>query len=122
MALDERRAWFIVDPWHIRPTPAPDALEGFFRRTLGLMSRSDPNGQGKLARFLEWLAFGRKGQATEVDRRGRAPGTTSKRLFTTGPNERDPTDVKEVWFVGCHSGKRTVFRCQVLHSISPMTT
>ncbi|CAE6404265.1 unnamed protein product [Rhizoctonia solani] len=97
MALDERRAWFVVDPWHICPTPRSGFFGGFLRR------RKDPNDQSWLARFVEWLIFGGCKQSPEIERHGRVPGETAKKLFTSSPNLRSPTDVKEVWFAGCHS-------------------
>ncbi|KEP53038.1 DUF2235 domain protein [Rhizoctonia solani 123E] len=94
MALDERRAWFVVDPWHIRPTP----------RSGGLFSgRNDPNDQSLVARYVEWLTFGGCKELPEVERHGRASGETSKKLFSASPNARSPTDIKEVWFAGGHS-------------------
>ncbi|KAJ1308390.1 hypothetical protein OPQ81_004096 [Rhizoctonia solani] len=97
MALDERRARFVVDPWHIRPTPP----SGFLGGLLG--GRKNPNDQSWFARFIEWLTFGYCEDLPEVERHGRALGETSKDLFTCSPNERSPTDVKEVWFAGGHS-------------------
>ncbi|KAG8763886.1 hypothetical protein FRC11_010006 [Ceratobasidium sp. 423] len=116
MALDERRAWFVVDPWHIRPTPRRSGFLGLFR------GRKDPNEQSWIARFVEWLTFGGCKELPEVERHGRATGESSKQLFTTSPNTRPPTDVKEVWFAGGHSdvGGGSVLDSQP-HSLSDIT-
>ncbi|CUA70407.1 hypothetical protein RSOLAG22IIIB_00770 [Rhizoctonia solani] len=115
MALDERRAWFVVDPWHIRPAPRSGPLRGLFS------GRKDPNDQSLLACFVEWLTFGGCKELPEVERHGRPPGETSRKLFTASPNIRSPTDVKEVWFAGCHSdvGGGNVPDSQ--HSLSDIT-
>ncbi|KAF8681263.1 hypothetical protein RHS04_03599 [Rhizoctonia solani] len=97
MALDERRGWFVVDPWHIRPMHHSGFFGGLLRR------RKHPNDQSWLARCVEWLTFGGCKQSSEIERQGRVPGETAKKLFTSSPNLRSPTDVKEVWFAGCHS-------------------
>ncbi|KAH7344051.1 hypothetical protein B0J17DRAFT_200724 [Rhizoctonia solani] len=116
MALDERRAWFVVDPWHIRPAPRTGFWSGLFSR------RKDPNEQSRLARFVVWLTFGGCQELLEVERHGRTPGESSKKLFTSSPNARSPTDVKEVWFAGCHSdvGGGNVLDSEP-HSLSDIT-
>lgn len=106
IALDEHRSWFTVDPWHIPEIDRARRKNRFFTRTFGVAS--DPNSQGLWARLLLWLAFGRQQQVAEVERAGRAPGVTCDKLFALAPNAKPPTDVKEVWFAGCHSGELPV--------------
>ncbi|KAB5593236.1 hypothetical protein CTheo_3318 [Ceratobasidium theobromae] len=99
IALDERRAWFVMDPWHLRPIAPSRRFSRFMRH----IRRSDPNDQSLLARLLEWLAFGRQKEIADVERGGRPSGVSAERLFTAAPHARPPTNVKEVWFAGCHS-------------------
>ncbi|KAF8603537.1 hypothetical protein BDV93DRAFT_473173 [Ceratobasidium sp. AG-I] len=120
IALDEHRAWFTVDPWHIPEVDRVQRKNRFFTRIFGVAS--DPNSQGMCARLVEWLAFGRQKVVAEVERGGRAPGVTCDKLFTMAPNAKPPTDVKEVWFAGCHSdvGGSSVPDTD-LHSLSNIT-
>ncbi|KAG9089298.1 hypothetical protein FRC06_001632, partial [Ceratobasidium sp. 370] len=100
MALDEHRAWFIVDPWHIPDIDREGRVGQFLARTFGYVHA--PNTQGIFARFIEWLACGRQKPVGEIERTGREPVPCEK-LFADGARARAETDVKEVWFAGCHS-------------------
>ncbi|KAG8705268.1 hypothetical protein FRC09_003069 [Ceratobasidium sp. 395] len=104
MALDEHRSWFTVDPWHIPDIDLEGRVNQFLARTFGYVH--EPNAQGMFARFLAWLAFGPQKPVAEVERAGRQPGVTGDKLFAVGTGSKArhaATDVKEVWFAGCHS-------------------
>lgn len=101
MALDEHRAWFVVDPWHIPDVTRESRMRQMLVRVFG--NSHGPNSQGALARFIDWLVYGKQKPVAEVERSGRQTGVSSDKLFATGPNARKETDVKEVWFAGCHS-------------------
>ncbi|KAG9116814.1 hypothetical protein FRC07_007432 [Ceratobasidium sp. 392] len=100
MALDERRGWFTVDPWHI-PDVDREVRFRLLTGTIGYMH--SPNTQGMLSRFLMWLAFGSQKNIGEVERADRVPGVSGDKLFAVGSKARATTDVKEVWFAGGHS-------------------
>ncbi|QRV72408.1 hypothetical protein RhiJN_00422 [Ceratobasidium sp. AG-Ba] len=98
MALDEHRAWFVVDPWHIPDIDREGRMRSIMVRAFGHWH--EPNAQGVFARFIHWLAFGSQQPVAEIERSDGQVGVPGDKLFA---NSKKKTNVKEVWFAGCHS-------------------